>query len=71
MDWREHQEFWQSQRRVETGVGFVDSFLTSVTVTISDAVDAVYDEYLKSQSQELGIRSYGACVDLLVEYFSQ
>jgi len=70
-DWRENQEFWQSQRRVETGVGFLDSFLTSVTVTVSDAVDAVYDEYLKSQSQQLGIKSYGACVDLLVEYFSE
>jgi len=69
-DWRENQEFWQAQRRVETGVGFLDRFLTSVTVTVSDAVDAVYDEFLKSQSQELGIKSYGACVDLLVEYFA-
>ena len=70
-DWRESQEFWLSQRRVETGIGFLDSFLTSVTVSVSDAVDAVYNEYLKSQAQELGIKSYGACVDLLVEYFSE
>ncbi|MDI9492344.1 MAG: DUF3810 domain-containing protein [Bacillota bacterium] len=30
----------------------------------------VYDTYLRSQDQELGIRSYGACVDLLVNYYS-
>ncbi len=29
----------------------------------------VYDGYLKAQGQELGIRSYGACVDLLVAYY--
>jgi len=69
-DWNEHREFWQSQKRVETGIGFLDSFLTRVTVTVSDAVDSVYDEFLKSQAQELGIKSYGACVDLLVEYFA-
>ena len=30
----------------------------------------VYDSFLKGNDQELGIRSYGACVDLLVAYFS-
>jgi hypothetical protein len=30
----------------------------------------VYDTFLKSQGQELGIRSYGACVDLIVNYYS-
>jgi len=68
-DWTENSEFWRSQRRVETGIGFLDTVLTSVTVTVSDAVDAIYDEFLRSQAQELGIRSYGACVDLIVEYF--
>ena len=29
----------------------------------------VYDSYLKHNDQELGIKSYGACVDLLVEYY--
>ena len=69
-DWRENSEFWQAQKRVETGIGFLDKLLTSVTVTVSDAVDTVYDGYLKSNNQELGIKSYGACVDLLVEYFA-
>ena len=29
----------------------------------------MYDAYLKSNGQEMGMASYGACVDLLVEYF--
>jgi len=69
-DWQENSDFWESQRRVETGVEFLDNILTTVTVTVSDAVDTVYDGYLKSQNQELGIKSYGACVNLLVEYFA-
>ena len=36
---------------------------------ITDAAETVYDGYLKSQGQELGIKSYGACVDLLIEYY--
>jgi len=69
-DWQDNYDYWQSQKRVETGVGFLDRILTSVTTTVSDAVDVVYDGYLKSQNQELGLRSYGACVDLLVEYYT-
>lgn len=34
-----------------------------------DAVKEVYDGFLKSNDQDLGIRSYGACVDLLVAYY--
>ncbi len=29
----------------------------------------IYDGFLKSNDQELGLRSYGACVDLLVNYY--
>ena len=31
----------------------------------------MYDSFLKSNDQELGIRSYDACVDLLVRYFGE
>ena len=68
-DWQDNYDFWQSQRRVETGVAFLDSILTTVTVAVSDTVDAVYDGFLRSNNQELGLMSYGACVDLIVEYF--
>jgi len=69
-DWQENYEYWESQKTFDTGVAFLDKILTAMTRTVSDAVDSVYDGYLKSQNQELGLRSYGACVDLLVGYFA-
>lgn len=36
---------------------------------VETVATAVYDGYLKHNDQKLGIQSYGACVDLLVEYF--
>ena len=71
MDWQDNYDFWQSQKTVTTNVEFINKILTTVTETVSDAVDTVYDGYLRSQNQTLGIRSYGACVDLLVEYFAR
>lgn len=38
---------------------------------VEDAANDVYDTFLKSNDQELGIRSYGACVDLLVHYYGE
>ncbi len=34
-----------------------------------DTAEDAYDVFLKSNGQELGIKSYGACVDLLVAYY--
>ena len=31
--------------------------------------NTVYEGFLQSYDQELGLRSYGACVDLLVNYY--
>ncbi len=36
---------------------------------VEEVATGVYDTYLKANDQELGIKSYGACVDLLVEYY--
>ena len=36
---------------------------------VEETAEQVYDSFLKGNDQELGIRSYGACVDLLVAYF--
>jgi hypothetical protein len=66
----ENFAFWETRTTSNTGVFFLDNILTTVMETTNDAVNTVYDEFLKSQNQELGIKSYGACVDLLVEYFS-
>ena len=36
---------------------------------VSKASDAVYETFLESYGQTLGLKSYGACVDLLVAYY--
>ena len=36
---------------------------------IDEAVEKVYDAYLKGSAQEEGLRSYGLCVDMLVAYY--
>jgi len=36
---------------------------------VEEAAEQAYDSFLKGNDQELGMRSYGACVDLLVAYF--
>lgn len=38
---------------------------------ISEVSDSLYDDYLKTQGQDLGSKSYGAVVDLLIAYYSQ
>jgi len=68
-DREENFNFWTTRTTSNTGIEIIDNILTTVAETASDAVDTIYDGYLKSQNQELGIRTYGACVDLLVEYF--
>ena len=68
-DWTDNQEFWRAQRTVETGIGFLDTALTAVTETVRETVNNVYDGFLRANDQELGLQSYGACVDLLIVYF--
>lgn len=36
---------------------------------VEEAAGKVYDNFLQTYGQELGMRSYGACVDLLVAYY--
>jgi len=69
LDRYEESVFWSTRTTANTGWSFLDNVLTSVAETTNDAVNTIYDSFLKSQNQELGLQSYGACVDLLVEYF--
>jgi len=68
-DRQENALFWSTRTVSNTGVEFLDRVFTNVAETTNDAINTFYDGFLRSQNQELGIRSYGACVDLLVEYF--
>ena len=36
---------------------------------VQTVTDTVYEGFLQSYGQELGMRSYGACVDLLVNFY--
>ena len=36
---------------------------------VQTASNTVYEGFLQSYDQELGLKSYGACVDLLVNYY--
>ncbi|MCL2391697.1 MAG: DUF3810 domain-containing protein [Oscillospiraceae bacterium] len=68
-DWNAVYNFWQAQRTVDTGLLVVDTVLTTVTEAMRESVDMVYDAFLRAHDQELGLMSYGACVDLIIEYF--
>ena len=47
----------------------VNDYWDNYRTKVADASEAVYSGFLQGQGQELGIRSYGACVDLLVAYY--
>jgi len=68
-DRHESAVFWATRTTSNTGIDFFDRIFRSVAETTNDAVNTVYDGFLRSQNQELGIRSYGACVNLLIEYY--
>lgn len=47
-----------------------NAYWAALASPVEEAAGNAYDAFLKSNDQELGMRSYGACVDLLVAYFS-
>ena len=53
LDLRENSEYWDQYENTAA----------------SKASDAVYETFLQSYGQTLGLKSYGACVDLLVAYY--
>ena len=48
-----------------------NAYWAELSSPVEDAAGQVYDSFLKGNGQELGMRSYGACVDLLVAYFGE
>jgi len=70
-DRQEHLDFWATRTQSNFGINFIDNILTSLMETASDTADAIYDSFLRRQNQELGIRTYGASVDLIVQYFTR
>jgi len=46
-----------------------NSYWAALESPVEEAAGQAYDSFLKGNGQELGMRSYGACVDLLAAYF--
>lgn len=46
-----------------------NAYWAAMTSPVEDTAEKVYDSFLKGNGQVLGMRSYGACVDLLVAYY--
>lgn len=47
-----------------------NAYWAALQSPVEETAEEVYDSFLKGNDQPLGILSYGACVDLLVTYFS-
>lgn len=45
-----------------------NSYWAERSSAVEETAETVYDSFLKGNQQDLGIQSYGACVDLLVSY---
>ena len=46
-----------------------NAYWAALESPVEEAAGEAYDSFLKGNGQELGIQSYGACVDLLVTYY--
>ena len=46
-----------------------NAYWAALASPVETAAEQVYDSFLKGNGQKLGMRSYGACVDLLAAYF--
>lgn len=67
--WREiAQRHFTPQLRLDWNEN--NAYWASMRSPIEDAAGDAYDAFLKGNGQELGMQSYGACVDLLVCYYA-
>ena len=66
--WREIAE-QTFNRELATDWNDNNAYWAALESPAEDVAGDVYDSFLRSNDQELGIRSYGACVDLLVNYY--
>ena len=46
-----------------------NAYWAALESPVDEAAGEAYDAFLKHNAQELGMKSYGACVDLLIAYF--
>ncbi|MCL1828604.1 MAG: DUF3810 domain-containing protein [Oscillospiraceae bacterium] len=74
--YRADREAWEDVYGLLDGKVLADidenrEYWASFDTKAAKVTEAVYTEFLQSYGQELGMQSYGACVDLLVAYFGE
>ncbi len=64
---------WAEYATLELYTDWNDNYVywSNLESSLEETATEVYDSFLKSNDQELGMQSYGACVDLLVAYYHQ
>ena len=72
--YRADRDLWSQLRSLISGYMLIDwndnnEYWDSMESVVTTVSEKVYDGYLKANGQEMGMRSYGACVDLLVAYY--
>lgn len=55
---------------VKNDLKYNSEYWSQFETKVASASEAVYSSYLQGQGQVLGIKSYGACVDLLIAYYN-
>lgn len=68
------KDLWRELKNTLTGSALIDwndnhAYWQSFESQVTEVSETVYDSYLKANGQKLGMKSYGACVDLLVAYY--
>ncbi len=72
--YRADRDLWRELHDMISGYMLVDwddnnEYWDSMESAVTAVSESVYDGYLKANGQDMGMQSYGACVDLLVAYY--
>lgn len=63
------QVYGSLDARVRADLSANNAYWQQFQTPVNQATQTVYNSFLQSYGQELGVKSYGACVDLLVAYY--
>lgn len=63
------QVYWSLSEEVRADLTDNNAYWDQFETPVAKASDTVYNGFLQSYGQEQGLKTYGACVDLLVAYY--
>ena len=61
--------YWSLSEEVRQDLTETSEYWAKYKTPVKEVSNTVYENFLYSNGQELGLKSYGACVDLLVNYY--